>query len=114
MAVFLDFGDIANRVPTAGLEPGQTDFKDLGYSYDVVELLTEAFTQGLSLNEIVNHSFIISAVEKDMLDYVAFFSRPKFFNTMEIVEDFLKRNKSAQAKAKILHPPIAKVTLEYK
>ena len=34
----LGFMDAAFREPTAGLEPGQSDFRDLGYSYDFVEV----------------------------------------------------------------------------
>ncbi|OGH86451.1 MAG: NAD(+) synthase [Candidatus Magasanikbacteria bacterium RIFOXYB2_FULL_40_13] len=114
MAVFLNFSESANRIPTAGLEPGQTDFKDVGYSYDVVELLTEAYTQGLTNEEVTKHSLIVDLIEKEMLGYVKTFGVPKFLMVKDIIGDFLRRNKSAQAKAKILHPPIAKVTLEYK
>jgi NH3-dependent NAD+ synthetase len=49
MAAFLGVNDtIIHRIPTAGLEPGQSDFKDLGYDYDVVELVTAGFEQGFS------------------------------------------------------------------
>jgi NAD+ synthase len=42
MATFLGLDKkIIHREPSAGLEPGQSDFKDLGYDYDVVELVTE-------------------------------------------------------------------------
>ena len=47
MGLFLGVDDaIVHRVPTAGLEPGQSDFKDLGYDYDIVELVTEGLDQG--------------------------------------------------------------------
>ncbi|MBI5698415.1 MAG: NAD(+) synthase, partial [Thaumarchaeota archaeon] len=41
MASYLGFSNLANRTPTAGLEPGQTDFRDLGYDYDLVEIVIE-------------------------------------------------------------------------
>ena len=64
MAAFLGLGDhIVNRVPTAGLEPGQSDFKDLGYDYDVVELVTEGFAQGLTAAELSRHEQIAPVVE---------------------------------------------------
>ena len=47
MAAFLGLDKkIIHREPTAGLEPGQSDFKDLGYDYDVVEIVTEGLDQG--------------------------------------------------------------------
>ena len=44
IACYFGFEEIAKRIPTAGLEPGQTDYKDLGYDYDVVELVSEGFS----------------------------------------------------------------------
>ncbi|MDP2692952.1 MAG: NAD(+) synthase [bacterium] len=115
MAQFVEFGDIAKKTPSAGLELGQTDFKDIGYSYDVVELLTEARAQGwTTIKKMLNHSQIQELVWKDIDNYQAIFGKRKLCAPEIVIEDFLKRNKSAKAKARIIHPPIAKVTLKYK
>lgn len=47
--------DLVNRTPTAGLEPDQTDEKDLGYTYEFVELVMEGIAQGFSLNDLGSH-----------------------------------------------------------
>jgi NAD+ synthase len=54
---------IIGRVPTAGLEPGQSDFKDLGYDYDLVELVTEGLVQGFSEDELIKHEQVVLLVE---------------------------------------------------
>ncbi len=43
---------ILTRAPTAGLEPGQTDEADLGFSYDEAELIINGFLNGYNPNEI--------------------------------------------------------------
>lgn len=45
--------NIVNRVPTAGLWPGQTDEKELGFSYDFAELVIAGMNQGMAIHEIV-------------------------------------------------------------
>jgi len=114
LATYLGFADLANRIPTAGLEPGQTDFGDLGYSYDSVELMSEALKQGINPKDIVFHPPVISYLQKDNRDYTALFGKPKFSEFEQAVEDFLSRNKSAVAKASLISPEMAKVTLRYK
>jgi len=39
MAAYLGFDDLAGRVSMAGLEPGQTSFKDLGCDYEFAEVV---------------------------------------------------------------------------
>ena len=111
---YLGFEDLANRTPTAGLEPGQTDFKDLGYSYDSVELMSEGLRQGINQEEFIYHPQIISYLEKDAKEYQRLFEKPKFEDLESAVQDFQKRNKSAIAKTLLISPEIARVTLEYK
>ncbi len=112
MARFLWFSDIADRVPTAGLEVGQTDFKDLGYSYDTVELVMEGIRQGFSWEELAKHSQIQKYVKNDTKIYAC--GRPKFNTAEEVVHDIQRRNSIAVKKSEIIHPPTAKITLEYK
>jgi len=103
----LGFDKIADRVPTAGLEEGQTDFNDLGYDYDVVELVVEGIDQGFELEEIVVNPQVMGLVEKQI-------SRSKFSNVREIVRDIFSRHYYiALPKSQIIHPPIANVTLDY-
>lgn len=113
MACYLGFKDLANRVSTAGLEPGQTDFRDLGYSYDTVELVSEGVLQKFSLGELLDNSQIKEYTKKDIEEYEKLFGNRKFNKTEEIVYDILRRNQIAEGKAKIIHPPIAKINLEY-
>lgn len=113
MATYLGFEDVANRIPSAGLEPGQTDFGDLGYSYETVELISEGLTQGFTLNDLVNHDQIITQVNKDIIDYQNKFSKNKFTSVEQVVKDVYRRHGIADAKARIIHPPTPNITLNY-
>jgi len=114
MACYLGFKDLAYRVPTAGLEPGQTDFGDLGYEYDFVELVSEGELQGISHSEINRHPQIIKAAQEQLLLYEKNFGKKKFYSVEEILEDIFSRRKIANAKSRMLHPPIAEITLDYR
>lgn len=114
MAAFLEIdGRIVNRVPTAGLEPGQSDFKDLGYDYDVVELVTEGFRQGLSAAELSRHEQIAAPVERQTQRYRELFGSAKFNAVEEVVADVLRRHAIAKSKMRIIHPPSPDITLTY-
>ncbi|MFH1637086.1 MAG: NAD(+) synthase [Candidatus Woesearchaeota archaeon] len=113
MAIHLGFPELADRVPTAGLDVGQTDFKDLGFSYDTTEVLIEGLTQGLSQKELSGHSQVVSMAEKDIGDYTELYGKSKFSSVDEVVDKICKYHLSAHDKARIIHPPIAPVTLEY-
>ncbi len=113
MARYLGFTDLADRIPTAGLEPGQTDFGDLGYRYETVELFSEGLLQGFSHQEMVYHSQVVEYARTDMRIYHEQFGGEKFSTVDQIVGDILRRNQIAEGKARIIHPPIAKITLEY-
>ncbi|MEK6758102.1 MAG: NAD(+) synthase [Nanoarchaeota archaeon] len=113
MASYFGFDETAKRIPTAGLEPGQTDFKDLGYSYETVELVVSGFEQGLDLEDILSDELFVLASTKDLDEYTKIYGKSKFQNSNEIILDIIKRNKIAKLKAKIIHPPIAQVTLNY-
>ena len=56
LARYHGFEKQADRIPNAGLEPNQSDFKDLGYSYDMVELFSEGVMQGLSIEELYTNT----------------------------------------------------------
>ena len=101
--------DLVNRTPTAGLEPGQTDFGDLGYDYDVVELVIGGITQGIKPEELYNHSQIKPLVEKQ----ITLLENPKFDSVEGVVNDIMRRHGIANGKATIIHPPIAPITLGY-
>lgn len=113
LACYLGFEDLAYRVPTAGLEPGQTDFKDLAYEYEFVELITEALLQGFTEKEVRENKFIIEMGNKNREVYKKKFGFEKFKNVDEMISDFLFRNKKAKTKARIVCPPIASITLIY-
>lgn len=108
MASYLGFDEIANKEPTAELELGQTDAKDLGYNYDAVEIVIEGHYQGFSPEELAEHSQVKGIVESQL-------SASKFDCVEEVVEDVLRRHYTvALPKAEIIHPPMAKITLKYK
>jgi NAD+ synthase len=101
------------REPTAGLETGQTDFKDLGYRYETVELLMEGIAQGFTIDELYKHPQVISMLEKQFAEYQTIFKTQKFATIEDAVNDVFRRNQIALSKAEIIHPPIAPVTLIY-
>jgi NAD+ synthase len=114
MAAYLGLDkQIIQREPTAGLEPGQSDFKDLGYDYDVVELITAGREQGFSKKALGEHEQIVPLIEKQIKQYKKIYDRAKFTSVQKVVEDVLKRHQQAKAKMKIIHPPTAQITLSY-
>lgn len=104
---------LVNREPAAGLEPGQTDFKDIGYGYDLVELVTEGLMQGVHRDELHLHPQVIDLSQKQMQKYQNNFGAKKFTGVEQMINNILRRNRIAIAKAEIIHPPIPKITLEY-
>ena len=115
MAAYLGLGQqVIQREPTAGLEPGQSDFKDLGYDYDVVELVSEGLSQGFSGPDLIKHQQIVRLVEKQMEDYTSIYGTEKFSSVEAVVEDVLIRHQQAKLKMKIIHPPTPQITLTYK
>jgi NAD+ synthase len=98
---------LVNRESTAGLEPGQTDFKDLGYGYDVIELAIEGKEQRLSFEELTKNNQINELVKKQLE------INKKFDCVEDIIIDIMKRNKIAISKAEIIHPPSPNITLYY-
>ncbi len=114
LAAFLGLPDaIVKRTPTAGLEPGQTDFKDLGYDYDLVELVTEGLDQGLAPGRIENDPRVIELAEKQIDFYTSSFGKPKWKSVAQIVNDIRRRHSFARLKMEVIHPPAAPVTLKY-
>jgi len=104
MAEYLEIPkSIIKRTPTAGLEPNQTDFDDLGYEYSTVEIIMEALDQGADVPHI------IEILESKII----VFSYDKFKTMADIVQDVLSRHFIALSKSKIIHPPIPTVTLHY-
>jgi NAD+ synthase len=114
MALFLGVDEtIVHRVPTAGLEPGQSDFKDLGYDYDVVELVTEGLEQGFTLEQLPAHEQVAPLVKKQIEDYRSIYGNPKLESVEKVVADIYRRHQLAMGKVKIVHPPAPKITLSY-
>jgi NH3-dependent NAD+ synthetase len=114
MAGFLGLGGhIVNRVPTAGLEPGQSDYKDLGYDYDAVELVSEGYVQGFTVAELSRHPQIVRVVETHLAHYKKVFGAAKFASVDQMVADVLRRHEIAKGKMKIVHPPSPRISLTY-
>jgi len=108
------FADIAKKEPTAGLEPGQTDFGDLGYSYETVEMVIYGRLQNISWQDLKQHPQVIQTAKTDCQKYKKLFGQTKFESAEEIVEDIKKRNLRAKTKAALISPPIPKITLNFK
>jgi NAD+ synthase len=114
MALFLGVDEtIVNRVPSAGLEPGQSDFKDLGYDYDVVELVTEGLEQGFTSKQLATHDPVASLVEKQIAHYQSAYGDPQLDSVEKIITDIHRRHLTAMGKVKIVHPPTPQITLTY-
>jgi NAD+ synthase len=114
MAKYLGLPDvIVNRTPTAGLEPGQSDYGDLGYDYDVVELVSEGFNQGLTGDELGRHDQVVALIEPQLRHYRQVFGKPKFTEAAQVVADILRRHELARGKMTIIHPPSPQITLVY-
>jgi NAD+ synthase len=108
MSSYLGFQKIAQKEPTAELEEGQTDFNDLGYGYDVVELVLEGEAQGFSLEELISNTQIRELTKAQLQ------INKKFSSVQEVVTDILRRHyEVALPKTQIIHPPIAQITLTY-
>jgi NAD+ synthase len=114
MAAFLGIDDtIIHRIPTAGLEPGQSDFKDLGYDYDVVELVTAGLEQGLSKEALVAHDQLVPLVKKQIEQYRSIYGEPHLTSVEQVIDDIIGRHQLALRKVKIIHPPTPEITLTY-
>ncbi len=104
---------IVHRTPTAGLEPGQSDFKDLGYDYDIVELVTEGLDQGFTLEQLESNKQVVSLVKKQIEYYQSTYGNPRVDSVEKVVEDIYRRHLVALGKVEIVHPPTPKITLSY-
>ena len=114
MAAFLGVDEtIIQRIPTAGLEPGQSDFKDLGYDYDVVELVTAGIEQGFSKAELVAHDQLVPLVKKQIEHYRTVYGEPHLTSVEQVIDDIIRRHQTALAKVRIIHPPTPEITLIY-
>ena len=114
MARYLGFSDLADRIPSAGLEPGQTDFKDLGYDYDAVEIIVEGLIQGFSRPELSVHPQIEPLVSNQLRMYEKVYGKRKFASVDEVIGDIMRRNMIAKGKSEIVSPKCAPVSLEYR
>jgi NAD+ synthase len=111
MATFLGFEDLSGRVSTAGLEPGQTSFKDLGCDYEFAELVLNGLDQGLKAQELAAHSQVVTYARQQMDKYVQHHGAPKFASIQALVDEIIRRHEIALLKAEIVNPDIAPITL---
>ena len=115
MGTFLGLPDyITNRVPAAGLEPGQSDYKDLGYNYNVVELVIEGLSQDIKPLQLTLHDQIFDLVMFQIAEYERRFGVKKWDTVSEVVADILRRHAIAESKMKIVNPPRPIIKLYYK
>ena len=111
MAAYLGFDDLAGRVSTAGLEPGQTSFKDLGCDYEFAELVLNALDQGMKAEELAVHSQVVPYARQQIEKYAQWYGTPKFTSVEALVSEVIRRHKIALLKAEIVNPDIAPITL---
>ena len=111
MASYVGLGDLAYREPTAGLELGQTDFGDLGYRYEIIEMVQEALKQDFSYEEIIESNSLLSFAKEQIKEYNLKFQNPKFDSPQNLLEDILRRHEIALKKASLLSPAQPKITL---
>ena len=113
VASYLGFEDIAHREPAAGLEPNQSDFRDLGYRYALVELVTEGLSQGVSLQDLYSHPQVLEQAQENESLYIQKFGAKKFSSAKEMLDDLLRRHEVAKKKMEIIHPPTPSIQLQY-
>lgn len=114
MAMFLGVNEsIVNRVPTAGLEPGQSDFKDLGYDYDVVELVTGGLDQGFTDRQLAAHPQVAPLVKEQIAHHRSLYGEPRLDTVEKVIADIQRRHQTAMGKVKIVHPPTPQISLTY-
>ena len=113
LAAYLGFDDLAGRVSTAGLEPGQTSFKDLGCDYEFAELVLNGLDQGLRAEELAVHSQVVPYARQQIEKYTQWYGTPKFATVAALVNEVIARHKIALRKAQLLRPEIAPVTLKF-
>ena len=111
MAAFLGFEDLSGRVSTAGLEPGQTSFKDLGCDYEFAELVLNGHDQGFAAEELSLHSQVVAYARQQIDKYTQVHGAPKFSTVEALVAEVLRRHEIALLKAEIVNPDIAPITL---
>lgn len=110
MAKYMGFKKIACREPTAGLEPGQSDHKDLGYSYDFVELISCGIEQGFSQSELLRHPQIVQLAGEEVERYKDKFGESKWESYDQVIGDFFRRHEGAKKKVEIISPPVVPIT----
>lgn len=81
--------DLVDKVSTAGLEPNQTDEKDIGYDYLTADIIQRFYDQKKSAKEI-----------QKITDY-----------DINIIKDVAKRHRQTKHKRQL--PPVGKVSLMY-
>lgn len=112
LARYFGLHDIADQPPTAELEPGQTDFLDLGYSYDAVEAIIHLYkkidcNQDEVLELISNHPRIKALITPEILN-----RGNKFKCITEVAADIIRRHcTSALPKMELIHPENAQARL---
>jgi NAD+ synthase len=111
MAAFLGFDDLSGRVSTAGLEPGQTSFKDLGCDYEFAELVLNGLDQGLGSEELAIHNQVVSYAQQQIEKYIQWYGTPKYTSVGALVSEIIRRHEMALLKAEIVNPDIAPITL---
>jgi hypothetical protein len=104
MAGYLGFEDLAGRVSTAGLEPGQTSFKDLGCDYEFAELVLNGLDQGLRAEELAVHGQVVTCAHQQMEKYAQWYGAPKFTSVEALVCEIIQRHEIALLKAEIVNP----------
>lgn len=95
-------GAVVLREPSAGLSKQQTDFGDLGYRYELVELVLEGLEQGFSVPEII--------ASNQVQEEAKFTSSP--FKIKEYVFDIIYRHEVALEKAELVRPKVPQIVLE--
>jgi NAD+ synthase len=113
MAGYLGFDDLAGRVSTAGLEPGQTSFKDLGCDYEFAELVLNGLEQGVQADDLAENSQVAAYGRQQIEKYIEWYKAPKLASVEALVAEVLKRHQIALRKAEIVNPEIAPITLRY-
>jgi NAD+ synthase len=105
-----DIRSLVDREPSAELEPNQTDFIDLGYSYEFVELAMMI----IGGNQFTAYwkARLSEQYMKDFEKLKKLGARIRFLNSNEAIQGVIERHRVADMKSALVRPPVCKISIK--
>jgi len=102
--------NVIDKEPSAGLEPNQTDFKDLGYSYEFVEAILATVLESRERFSIPLHHVAELVFDRDAIRAKKL-KCEKFDSMLNATADVLRRHQIANMKSALVSPQICKINV---